>query len=32
MLLSTAYFFGFPDVTVEDERAKVRAENDYVAR
>ncbi len=32
VLLSTAYFFGVPDVSVEDERSKVRAENDYVAR
>lgn len=31
-LLSTAYFFGIPDVEFEDERARVRAENDYVAR
>lgn len=32
VLLSTAYFFGIPDVEVEDEQTKVRAENDYVAR
>ena len=32
VLLSTAYFFGIPDVEVEEEYAKVRAENDYVAR
>ncbi len=32
VLLSTAYFFGIPDVEVEEEREKVRAENDYVAR
>lgn len=32
VLLSTAYFFGIPDVEVEDEYAKVRAENDYVGR
>lgn len=31
VLLSTAYFFGIPDVDFDDERAKVRAENDYVA-
>ena len=31
VLLSAAYFFGLPDVEVEDERARVRAENDYVA-
>lgn len=30
-LLSIAYFFGNPDVDFQDERAKVRAENDYVA-
>lgn len=32
VLLSTAYFFGIPDVEVENEHAKVQAENDYVAR
>lgn len=32
VLLSNAYFFGIPDVDVEAEYAKVRAENDYVAR
>lgn len=32
VLLSTAYFFGNPEIAPEDERAKVRAENDYVAR
>lgn len=32
VLISTAYFFGFPDISVENERAKVEAENDYVAR
>lgn len=32
VVLSTAYFFGVPDLEVEDERSKVRAENDYVAR
>lgn len=31
VLLSTAYFFGFPGAEVEDEYRKVRAENDYVA-
>lgn len=31
VLLSTAYMFGIPDVDFEDERAKVRAENEYVA-
>ena len=31
VLLSTAYFFGMPEMRVEDEREKVRAENDYVA-
>lgn len=31
VLLSNAYFFGSPDVDFEDERAKVRAENAYVA-
>lgn len=30
VLLSTAYFFGIPDIEVEDEYARVRAENDYV--
>lgn len=32
VLLSVAYMFGLPDVEFEDERAKVRAENDFVAR
>lgn len=32
VLVSTAYFFGIPDLEVEDERSRVRAENDYVAR
>lgn len=32
VLLSVAYFFGMPDVEVDDERARVRAENDFVAR
>lgn len=32
VVLSTAYFFGMPDVEVEDEAARVRAENAYVAR
>lgn len=32
VLLSTAYFFATPDVEIENERARVRAENDYVAR
>jgi predicted TIM-barrel fold metal-dependent hydrolase len=32
VLLSTAYFFGIPDLDVEHEYSKVRAENDYVAR
>lgn len=32
VILSTAYFFGFPELQVEDEEARVRAENDYVAR
>lgn len=32
VVLSTAYFFGVPDLDVEDERARVRAENDFVAR
>ena len=31
VLLSTAYFFGIPDLDFEDERTRVRAENDYVA-
>jgi predicted TIM-barrel fold metal-dependent hydrolase len=31
VLLSTAYFFGSPDVEVEDERRKVREENDWVS-
>ena len=31
LVLSVAYMFGSPDVEVEDERARVRAENDYVA-
>lgn len=31
-LLSTAYFFGMPEVDFENEYSKVRAENDYVAR
>lgn len=31
VLLSTAYMFGIPDVDFENERARVRAENDYVA-
>lgn len=31
VLLSTAYFFGSPDLEVEDERRKVRRENDWVA-
>lgn len=31
VVLSIAYMYGMPEVTVEDERAKVRAENDYVA-
>ena len=30
-LLSLAYFFGMPDVEFENEYAKVRAENDFVA-
>lgn len=30
-LLSLGYFFGMPEVDLSDERAKVRAENDYVA-
>lgn len=29
-LLSVAYFFGAPDIDVEDERARVRQENAYV--
>ncbi|MDX1579528.1 MAG: amidohydrolase family protein [Gemmatimonadota bacterium] len=32
VILSTAYFFGTPLMDVEDEEARVRAENDYVAR
>lgn len=32
VLLSTAYFFGNPDVDFRDERRKVREENDWVAR
>lgn len=32
VLLSNAYFFGIPDVEVEGEYRKVRAENDFVAR
>lgn len=32
VLLSTAYFFGSPEYDARDEYAKVRAENDYVAR
>ena len=32
VLLSTAYFFGSPDVDFEDERRRVRRENDRVAR
>lgn len=32
VLLSNAYFFGVPEVDVEDEHALVRAENDYVGR
>jgi predicted TIM-barrel fold metal-dependent hydrolase len=31
LLLSAAYMFGSPDRTVEDEYAKVRAENDWVS-
>lgn len=31
VILSTAYFFGFPELEVDDEEAAVRAENDYVA-
>lgn len=31
VLLSTAYFFGSPDVEVESERRKVLRENDWVA-
>jgi len=30
-LLSLGYFFGMPDVSVENEYAEVRAENNYVA-
>ena len=29
LVLSTAYWFGMPDVEVEDEYARVRAENDW---
>lgn len=32
VLISTAYFFGMPDILVENESAMVRAENDFVAR
>lgn len=32
VLLSVAYMFGLPDVEFGDERQKVRAENDFVAR
>ena len=32
VVLSNAYFFGIPDVEVEDEQARTRAENDFVAR
>lgn len=32
VLLSVAYMFGMPEVEFEDERRKVRAENDFVAR
>lgn len=32
VLLSTAYFFGSPDVDFRDEYRKVREENDWVAR
>lgn len=32
VLLSTAYFFGIPDLEIGDEYARVRAENDYVGR
>jgi predicted TIM-barrel fold metal-dependent hydrolase len=31
LVLSVAYMMGMPDAEVEDEYAKVRAENDYVA-
>lgn len=31
-LLSTAYFFGMPEVDFANERTKVRRENEYVAR
>ncbi len=31
-VLSVAYFFGFPDVEIENREAGVRAENDYVAQ
>jgi predicted TIM-barrel fold metal-dependent hydrolase len=30
-VLSAAYFFGFPGIEFEDEEARVRRENDYVA-
>ena len=32
VVLSNAYFFGIPDVEVEDEYTRTRAENDFVAR
>lgn len=31
-VLSVAYFFGFPDIPVEDEERRLREENDYVAQ
>ena len=31
-VLSVAYFFGFPDVEIDNREAGVRAENDYVAQ
>ena len=31
LVLSIAYMFGSPELTVDDEYARVRAENDYVA-
>lgn len=31
VLLSTAYFFGSPDIDFENERPRVQAENDFVA-
>jgi predicted TIM-barrel fold metal-dependent hydrolase len=31
-VLSVAYFFGFPDVEIDDREAGVRSENDYVAQ